>query len=95
MKKDDLKTNPDAEDGSLIPYYMENGDAGNEPWCYNDINKWGTYEEIREQAGSRSDPFRMSADHSIPREYVSHPHFYFTRNMVDVILASSNIPPTM
>ena len=27
MKKDDLKTNPDAEDGSIIPYYMKNGDS--------------------------------------------------------------------
>jgi hypothetical protein len=71
MKKDDLKTNPDVEDGSLIPYYMKNGDShsdSSEPWCYNDITLWGTYKNIASPA-THHDPFQMSTDGSIPETY--------------------------
>ena len=73
MKKDDLKTNPRAEDGSIIPYYMKNGDAAAgsiEPWCYNDITLWGSsYNQILAQSNTDYDPFQMAKDGSIPREY--------------------------
>jgi hypothetical protein len=72
MKKDDLKTNPDAEDGSVIPYYMKNGDAASgsiEPWCYNSITLWGgNYNQILAQS-TDDDPFQMATDGSIPRKY--------------------------
>lgn len=71
MKKTDLKTNPGAEDGSIIPYYMKNGDTASttiEPWNYNDITKWGTYDGIRSQS-TDNDPFHVSTDDCIPPEY--------------------------
>lgn len=74
MKKDDLKTNPDAEDGSIIPYYMKNGDTesgSSEPWCYNDITLWGTYDKIRSQS-TDGDPFQMATDGSIPKTILQY-----------------------
>lgn len=71
MKKEDLKTNPNAQDGSLIPYYMNNG-AGltfAEPWCYNDITLWGdTYNAVSSQS-INNDPFGFSINGSIPQKY--------------------------
>jgi len=71
MKKTDLKEQPDAPDGSIIPYYMKNGDTESqtvEPWCYNDITLWGTYSTI-EATSSDSDPFRIDTDGAIPKTY--------------------------
>ena len=69
MAKQDLT--PNAPDGTLIPYYMTNGATpGKEPWCYNDITRWGKgYAEVQKQ-GTNNDPFEMSTDNSIPSEYV-------------------------
>jgi hypothetical protein len=68
MKLTDLKTNPNAPLGSIIPYYMQNveGKDGFEPWCYNGISLWGSYTSIQAQSPS-DDPFQMSTDDSIPR----------------------------
>ncbi|KAF8861208.1 hypothetical protein BDZ45DRAFT_587255 [Acephala macrosclerotiorum] len=74
MKKDDLKTNPDAEDGSIIPYYMKNADtksSSSEPWRYNDITLWGTYKSLVAQAAD-NDPFQMATDGSIPRTILQY-----------------------
>lgn len=75
MNKVDLKTHPNAEDGSLITYYMNDGgpDAKMiEPWCYNNINLWGTdYPDIQAQAQS-DDPFKIARDGSIPPELFRH-----------------------
>lgn len=71
MKKTDLKTNPGAEEGSIIPYYMKNGDTVSssiEPWSFNDIALWGTYEQILANS-TDNDPFEMAVDGSIPQEY--------------------------
>lgn len=71
MEKTDLKSNPGAADGSIIPYYMKNGDDASstiEPWSYNDITKWGTYNGIR-ILSTNDDPFEISTDGSIPKEY--------------------------
>lgn len=49
MEKTDPMKSPDAKDGSIILYYMKNGDTASstvEPWSYNDITKWGTYNDI-------------------------------------------------
>jgi hypothetical protein len=57
-----------APKGSIIPYYMVDGSSTPvEPWCYNDITKWGTYASIGAQSAD-SDPFKMSGDHAIPKE---------------------------
>jgi hypothetical protein len=56
--------------GSIIPYY-KNGDSksgSSEPWCYNDITLWGTYDEIASQSTDK-DPFQMATDGSIPKKY--------------------------
>lgn len=77
MNKTDLKSNPSAVDGSIIPYYMKKGDTASstvEPWSYNDITKWGTYNEIRTQS-TDNDPFEVSTDKCIPAEYESHLSF--------------------
>jgi len=70
MRTTDLVTEPNAPLGSIIPYYMQNGDPAvdtMEPWCYNGITKWGTYASI-EAASANSDPFKMSTTGEIPRE---------------------------
>ncbi|KAI1940051.1 hypothetical protein LOZ66_002486 [Ophidiomyces ophidiicola] len=70
MKKKDPKTSPPK--GSLIPYYMKNGDAGSpEPWHYNDITKWGNYNDvhIHSQGG---DPFEINAKNTIPAGVFRH-----------------------
>lgn len=74
MEKTDLETNPKAPNGSLIPYYMTNGaNPGREPWCYNDITRWGKgYAQVKAQS-QRNDPFDMSTDDSIPPKYVEQP----------------------
>ncbi|KID85872.1 amine oxidase, flavin-containing family protein [Metarhizium guizhouense ARSEF 977] len=73
MKMTDLKTHPDAPDGSIIPYYMKNGDEHSctvEPWCFNDITLWGTYSSIVSQ---ESDPFKISTDNTIPKILLENP----------------------
>ncbi|KAM0546207.1 hypothetical protein ACHAPJ_010991 [Fusarium lateritium] len=71
MNKTDLKTNPNAPDGSLIPYYMQNGGPGStakQPWCYNDITIWGgSYANVQTASGS-VDPFQLDGDKSISPE---------------------------
>jgi hypothetical protein len=71
MEKVDFKANPDAKNGSLIPYYMNNGGVkkGKEPWCYNDLNVWATdYATVQEQSPDK-DPFLINAKKTIPDEY--------------------------
>ncbi len=71
MKKDDLGANHNAKDGSIIPYFMKNGDSrsgAREPWCYNGITLWGSYDEITSQS-TDNDPFQMATDGSIPETY--------------------------
>ncbi|KID72227.1 uncharacterized protein G6M90_00g104370 [Metarhizium brunneum] len=73
MKMTDLKTHPDAPDGSIIPYYMTNGDEHSrtvEPWCFNDITLWGTYSSI---VSDDSDPFKISTDNTIPKILLKNP----------------------
>jgi hypothetical protein len=65
-KKDPKTSNLPPPNGSLIPYYMAN--ASTEPWCYNDITKWGNYDQITAQAANK-DPFLMNTDGGIPTEY--------------------------
>ncbi|KAF5605672.1 amino-acid oxidase [Fusarium pseudocircinatum] len=65
MEKTDLKTNPNAPDGSLIPYYMSPTTPNTNPWCYNDINVWGaSYQSVQTSAGT-VDPFQLDTDGSI------------------------------
>ncbi|KAF5648858.1 amino-acid oxidase [Fusarium sp. NRRL 25303] len=65
MEKTDLKTNPNAPDGSLIPYYMAPNAPNTNPWCYNDINVWGaSYQSVQTSAGT-VDPFQVDTDKSI------------------------------
>jgi hypothetical protein len=49
--------------GDLIPYYMTNKDG--EPWCYNDIAKWGSYAALVSEAQD-SDPFLLNTENTIP-----------------------------
>lgn len=99
MQKTDLKRNPQAQDGSIIPYYMKNADPKSstvEPWRYNDITQWGTYKTIV-KTSSDSDPFKMATDGTIPEEYdtvyqiLSTKRFLLTRSC----LAFASIVPTM
>ncbi|KAK1831502.1 amine oxidase [Podospora conica] len=74
MKKTNLRDNPHAPLGSIIPYYMQNGDASRgdiEPWCYNDITHWGTYGTIEAQSDD-GDPFKMSVNNIIPKDIMRH-----------------------
>ncbi|EXK29446.1 hypothetical protein FOMG_14596 [Fusarium oxysporum f. sp. melonis 26406] len=65
MEKTDLKTNPNAPDGSLIPYYMAPSPSNTNPWCYNDITIWGaSYQSVQTSAGT-VDPFQVDTDKSI------------------------------
>ncbi|KAH7176966.1 hypothetical protein EDB81DRAFT_773830 [Dactylonectria macrodidyma] len=69
MKRIDLKDDPKAKDGSLITYYMNNGDKANgkEPWCYNNRTIWGgTYADVQEQGGETKDPFCINTGGEIP-----------------------------
>jgi hypothetical protein len=67
MEITDLKVNPNAPLGSIIPYYMQNvqGLDGFEPWCYNSISLWGSYASI-EANWPGGDPFHMSTHGGIP-----------------------------
>jgi hypothetical protein len=72
MEVTDLRTNPNAPLGSIIPYYMQNDDPYQfEPWCYNGINHWGSYAEINTQSTNR-DPFNMSTHGEIPIDIRRH-----------------------
>lgn len=74
MRKTDLEGNPNARDGSLIPYYMKNADTASthvEPWCYNDITLWGTYNGMA-TAAQNNDPFKVATDGSIPSSILRH-----------------------
>ncbi|KAF4338109.1 amino-acid oxidase [Fusarium beomiforme] len=65
MNKTDLKTNPKAPDGSLIPYYMAPTGTNTNPWCYNNINVWGpTYQSVQKISGT-DDPFQIDPDNTI------------------------------
>ncbi|KPM44948.1 hypothetical protein AK830_g1667 [Neonectria ditissima] len=87
MNKVDFEKNPDAEDGSLIPYYMNNGgpDAMSpEPWSFNDTTIWGkSYVSVQDESHT-DDPFSMATDGSISPEIL--------RNSPDAIM-SANIEP--
>ena len=67
--------NKDPPAGKLIPYYMTNIDPDTnqpqEPWRFNNFNRWGGYDEIVKAEGT-SDPWRFNADASldISEEYV-------------------------
>ncbi|KAK6333011.1 hypothetical protein TWF718_010835 [Orbilia javanica] len=70
MKKGDLADNPPL--GSLVPYYIQNIDDGVvlEPWCFNNITKWGGYKKLAEKAAN-ADAFYLNGDaednsHKIP-----------------------------
>lgn len=73
MEKVDFKSKPDAKNGSLIPYYMNNGgtEKAKEPWCYNNKTVWGKdYAVVQEQGGESKDPFCINTGGEIPEEYV-------------------------
>ncbi|KAI0467097.1 hypothetical protein F4859DRAFT_495118 [Xylaria cf. heliscus] len=75
MQETDLETQPNAPNGSIIPYYMKNGDTQSqsiEPWRYNDITIWaGSYDQVRVQS-TDDDPFKMAKDENIPLEIRRH-----------------------
>ncbi|KAJ3541739.1 hypothetical protein NM208_g2594 [Fusarium decemcellulare] len=64
MKEIDLEKHPDAKDGHLITYYMQNGgpdSKAKQPWCYNDITAWGSsYSSLKTEGND--DPFQLAAD---------------------------------
>ncbi|KAH6994937.1 hypothetical protein EDB80DRAFT_897228 [Ilyonectria destructans] len=71
MEKVDFKSQPDAKNGSLIPYYMNNGgnEKAKEPWCYNNKTVWGKdYAVVQEQGGESKDPFSINTGSEIPKE---------------------------
>ncbi|KAF4464551.1 L-amino-acid oxidase [Fusarium albosuccineum] len=72
MKEVDLKAHPDAKDGCLITYYMQNGgpdSKAKQPWCYNDITAWGSsYSSLKTEGND--DPFKIAADGSIDKGQV-------------------------
>jgi hypothetical protein len=63
-KVESLKTDTPA--GSLIRYFMKNmvGGSQMEPFCYNNITKWGSYGNIA-KASPSCDPFKMNGDKKI------------------------------
>ncbi|KAI1971128.1 hypothetical protein LOZ55_006296 [Ophidiomyces ophidiicola] len=70
MEKKNPKTSPPK--GSLIPYYMKNGDTGSpEPWHYNDITKWGNYNDVHIHSQS-GDPFEINTKNTIPAGIFRH-----------------------
>ncbi|KAI1917371.1 hypothetical protein LOZ39_000363 [Ophidiomyces ophidiicola] len=70
LEKKDPKTSPPK--GSLIPYYMKNGDTGSpEPWHYNDITKWGNYNDVHIHSQS-GDPFEINTKNTIPAGIFRH-----------------------
>jgi hypothetical protein len=69
MEKTDFKANPDAPDGSLIPYIMQPSASSTNPWCFNNVTVWGsTYKDVQ-TAADTADPFNVDADKSISHEY--------------------------
>jgi hypothetical protein len=71
MKRTDFKANPDAPDGSLIPYIMQPSASSTNPWCFNNITVWGaSYGDVKTAAGT-ADPFKVDADKRISPEYAS------------------------
>ena len=74
MEKKDLSDNPPL--GSLVPYYMQNLNdrcVGMEPWCFNNITKWGSYTKLAEKEPG-SDAFHLNDDgsHKIPARLDHH-----------------------
>ena len=66
MEKD-LSDKPKT--GSLVPYYMQNLDADNqafEPWCFNNVTKWGDYENIASKA-QNNDAFILNTDPGVSK----------------------------
>ncbi|KAF3905797.1 hypothetical protein AA313_de0205104 [Arthrobotrys entomopaga] len=71
MEKEELSDNTPL--GSLVPYYIQNlNDEGVvwEPWCFNNITKWGGYKKLAERAAN-ADAFHLNDDaddknHKIP-----------------------------
>jgi hypothetical protein len=69
MEKTDFKANPDAPDGSLIPYIMQPSASSTNPWCFNNVTVWGsTYEDVQ-TAADTVDPFNVDVDKRISPEY--------------------------
>ena len=60
MEKKTLEENTPV--GSLIPYYMQNIEDDNvkEPWCFNNICKFGDYKYWAKQAGRDRDAFSLN-----------------------------------
>ncbi|WZH49826.1 Amino-acid oxidase [Fusarium acuminatum] len=68
MEKTDFKANPDAPDGSLIPYIMQPSASSTNPWCFNNVTVWGsTYEDVQ-TAADTVDPFNVDVDKRISPE---------------------------
>lgn len=79
MEKTDFKANPDAPDGSLIPYIMQPSASSTNPWCFNNVTVWGsTYKDVQ-TAADTVDPFNIDADKRISPEYV---FFKYTSDLI-------------
>lgn len=70
MEKTDFKANPEAPDGSLIPYIMQPSASSTNPWCFNNVTVWGASYANVQKAASTDDPFNVDADNHISPEYV-------------------------
>ncbi|KAF8527728.1 hypothetical protein BDD12DRAFT_919552 [Trichophaea hybrida] len=74
MEKKKLADDPPV--GSLVPYYIQNikneneNEAVREPWCYNNITRWGDYQKITAQ-DQYFDPFRLNTDKKIPQRHTN------------------------
>ncbi|KAF5002046.1 hypothetical protein FGRMN_657 [Fusarium graminum] len=77
MEKIDFKTNPNAPDGSLIPYIMTPSPSSTNPWCYNGITVWGASYANVSASSPTADPFNLDADKAISpdtRQYLATAH---------------------
>ncbi|KAF5659584.1 amino-acid oxidase [Fusarium heterosporum] len=68
MEKVDFQANPNAPDGSLVPYIMTPSPSSTNPWCYNNITVWGARYKDVQTAASSVDPFDVDADKTISPE---------------------------
>ncbi|TGO43681.1 hypothetical protein BCON_1097g00010 [Botryotinia convoluta] len=85
MEKKDLCD--DTEIGSLVPYYIQNinpNKAVREPWCFNNITKWGGYTKIAEKAPN-ADAFGLNTDTGVGKIPINvlnkSPDFTFNRTI--------------
>jgi len=65
MEKKDLSDT--TKIGSLVPYYIQNinpDKAALEPWCFNNVTKWGGYTDIAKSA-INADAFGLNTDSGV------------------------------